>query len=217
MPESYPTAASDPAARRRETLSDRQARVGIIANPAKMVLPYHPPRDVWVRWPRLRSARRAGGSGAPPVSAADPILSGTALQSFARDLREGASQTEAGSPPGKVGANATAERLRDDLQSQPPPDCAVWLNAQRERGAAGRLRGGSGAQQQHVSESGKHSAERSEMRAADAPHQLRGVADYSADSAHLTMPRRTDRGLVMSGLGILLLALVLIGLSLALR
>jgi hypothetical protein len=39
-------------------LARRQARVGIVANPVKVALPPCSPREVWTRWPKLRSARR---------------------------------------------------------------------------------------------------------------------------------------------------------------
>lgn len=39
-------------------LAERQARTGIIANPAKVTLPVAIPREVLTRWPDLRSKRR---------------------------------------------------------------------------------------------------------------------------------------------------------------
>ncbi|MCC5962968.1 MAG: hypothetical protein JJU09_07560 [Rhodobacteraceae bacterium] len=75
------------ASRRGESLRARQSRVGIIVNPVPLDMPRPSPRDVWLRWPRLRSARRAGG-GRKEEPAADPILTGDALRSFARELRE---------------------------------------------------------------------------------------------------------------------------------
>lgn len=77
--------------RRGEPLARRQARVGIIANPATVSLPVMPPRDTWVRWPSLRSSRRAGRMMPvrdPAQLKADPILSGSALNNFARDIRD---------------------------------------------------------------------------------------------------------------------------------
>lgn len=68
----------------------RQARVGIIANTNAVALPVHPPREIWVRWPKLRSARkRAGveGTQAEPPLDVDPILSGAALHDFVREIR----------------------------------------------------------------------------------------------------------------------------------
>ena len=76
---------------RGEPLVQRQARVGIIANPATVSLPVSRPRDTWVRWPDLRSARRiAGGVAgrAPAGPAADPTLNGSALNTLARAFRE---------------------------------------------------------------------------------------------------------------------------------
>lgn len=69
----------------------RQARVGIIANPAKVAMPVHLPRDVWTRWPDLRSRRRHHGARAkdPAQGFGDPVLDGVLLGSFARDLRAG--------------------------------------------------------------------------------------------------------------------------------
>ncbi|MGY6706348.1 hypothetical protein [Roseinatronobacter sp.] len=84
--------------RRSEPLSMRQARVGIVANPATIRLPVHPPRDVWTRWPDMRSRRRH--HGARPVDAAqnfgDPVLDGVLLGDFARALRAG----DCGEPDG---------------------------------------------------------------------------------------------------------------------
>jgi hypothetical protein len=40
------------------TLAQRQAKVGILANPVPIKLPAHQPRDLLVRWPRLQSRRR---------------------------------------------------------------------------------------------------------------------------------------------------------------
>ncbi|MGP9789233.1 hypothetical protein [Roseinatronobacter sp. NSM] len=77
--------------RRTEPLSMRQARVGIIANPAKVAMPVHLPRDVWTRWPDLRSRRRHHGARAkdPAQGFGDPVLDGVLLGSYARDLRAG--------------------------------------------------------------------------------------------------------------------------------
>jgi hypothetical protein len=44
--------------RQAESLAARQARVGIVANPLKPPSRVPAPREVWVRWPDLRSARR---------------------------------------------------------------------------------------------------------------------------------------------------------------
>ncbi|MDD7971547.1 hypothetical protein [Roseinatronobacter alkalisoli] len=77
--------------RRTEALPMRQARVGIIANPATVRVPVHLPRDVWSRWPDMRSRRRynarerGGGADQPE----DPVLDGRLLGAFARDMRAG--------------------------------------------------------------------------------------------------------------------------------
>ncbi|MGY6548114.1 MAG: hypothetical protein ACXIU7_03795 [Roseinatronobacter sp.] len=72
----------------RSRRAERQARVGIIANPVEIDLPIHPPREVWSRWPKLRSARRPGAPGAVPTTTEDRVLSGELLASFAQDLRQ---------------------------------------------------------------------------------------------------------------------------------
>lgn len=74
----------------KRDIAARQARVGIIANPKSVAMPRHAPRDIWTRWPRLRSNRRlvqTATDTAQDKPPADLILSGEALQSFARDLR----------------------------------------------------------------------------------------------------------------------------------
>ncbi len=78
---------------RRRNLTERQARVGIVANKTEVGLPMHSPREVWVRWPKLRSARRLEEqrSAAQPETVAktpaDPILSGLRLNEFRDALR----------------------------------------------------------------------------------------------------------------------------------
>lgn len=69
----------------------RQARVGITANPAVIQLPVHLPRDVWTRWPDMRSRRRYHGARAKDAAPGfdDPVLDGLLLGDFARDLRAG--------------------------------------------------------------------------------------------------------------------------------
>lgn len=98
---------ANPAASREERRAVQQARVGILRNPAEPKLPVAPPRDVWRKWPRLRSARRlqAGKDGGPgqqaletataaqgavpsPVAITDRVLDGSALDGFARVLRQ---------------------------------------------------------------------------------------------------------------------------------
>lgn len=79
------------AQQRRLQRARRQARVGIVANPVEITLPVVPPREVWTRWPRLRSARRGAESrkAAGDEVSADPVLSGELLRSFADDMRKG--------------------------------------------------------------------------------------------------------------------------------
>lgn len=74
-----------------QRLAERQARVGIIANTIDVALPSAPPREVWTRWPKLRSARRreTGRSNArhdPMMD--DPVLNGAALDAFALEIRQ---------------------------------------------------------------------------------------------------------------------------------
>lgn len=72
-------------------LHARQARVGIIANPAKMRLPSHLPRDIWTRWPDLRSKRRLqkqGKADRPEKRFADPVLDGELLDDLMSEYRE---------------------------------------------------------------------------------------------------------------------------------
>jgi hypothetical protein len=83
--------------RRRETLADRQARVGIVANPKRISLNTPVPRDVWTRWPDLRSAHRRkpklqAAAHVPPVEDPDP------LANFAHSVR-GASSAQASISP----------------------------------------------------------------------------------------------------------------------
>ncbi|WP_139257475.1 hypothetical protein [Natronohydrobacter thiooxidans] len=76
---------------RRTRLAERQARVGIIANSTVIPLPDHPPREVWTRWPKLRSGRRAGKWKTVHQSRLpqhDAVLSGDMLQELRRDLCE---------------------------------------------------------------------------------------------------------------------------------
>lgn len=71
-------------------LQQRQARVGIIANTVEMDLPAPPPKDVWLRWPRLRSSRRlkhGAKLSQDMVPGHDEILSGELLDNFKNDLR----------------------------------------------------------------------------------------------------------------------------------
>lgn len=99
-----------PDATQQERRTAQQARVGILRNPAEPALPTPAPRDVWRRWPRLRSTRRPGqrpdtalsagserpsgcADGAPAI--ASNVLDGSALAEFARALRsEGPAGTQ---------------------------------------------------------------------------------------------------------------------------
>ena len=83
-------ATIDRTAPRKTSLAKRQARVGIVANAVEVTLPSHSPREVWTRWPKLRSARRPGANdrglgGADRGS--DPVLNGDRLKDFAHELR----------------------------------------------------------------------------------------------------------------------------------
>ncbi len=87
----------NPGASAEERRAAQQARVGILRNPAQPGLPKIAPRDVWRKWPRLRSTRRLCGSagnrpalvatddGAAPV---DILPDGRALDGFRRALRQ---------------------------------------------------------------------------------------------------------------------------------
>ena len=75
----------------------QQARVGILRNPATPGLPQMPRRDVWRKWPRLRSSRRPPGTGTQTGAAAaphptethgGPLPDGTMLDGFRRALRQ---------------------------------------------------------------------------------------------------------------------------------
>ena len=76
---------------RKSQRARRQARVGIVANPVEITLPVFPPREIWTRWPKLRSARRRAGTGtgAGLSPRTDPVLSGDRLRSFAEEIRAG--------------------------------------------------------------------------------------------------------------------------------
>ncbi|MCC5993048.1 MAG: hypothetical protein JJT99_11035 [Rhodobacteraceae bacterium] len=77
--------------RNTEALRARQARVGIIANPAQQRLPAHLPRDIWHRWPDLRSKRRLqkqGHEGGQDSRKTDPVLDGDLLDELRSEYRE---------------------------------------------------------------------------------------------------------------------------------
>ena len=73
--------------RQKQDLAQRQARVGIVANPAKVKMPVGAPPDTFLRWPDLRSRRRLRKQGLAPPAEIDPVLDGVALAALARDLR----------------------------------------------------------------------------------------------------------------------------------
>ena len=73
--------------RQKLELTERQARVGIIANPAPVALPVNIPRDLMTRWPDLRSPRRLKRQGHEKPSLSDPVLAGQALAQLAQDMR----------------------------------------------------------------------------------------------------------------------------------
>lgn len=74
-----------------QRVAERQARVGIIANTVDVVMPSAPPREVWTRWPKLRSARRrekARSTVRHDPLTDDPVLNGAALAAFAVEVRQ---------------------------------------------------------------------------------------------------------------------------------
>lgn len=79
--------AAGTAKRRGETLTDRQARVGIVANPKRVPINVPVPRDVWTRWPDLRSAHRRK-SKAGPHSQTAPSQDMDAFEEFVRSVRK---------------------------------------------------------------------------------------------------------------------------------
>ncbi|TVP74019.1 MAG: hypothetical protein EA339_01480 [Rhodobacteraceae bacterium] len=106
----------------KRQIAARQARVGIIANPKSVAMPRHAPRDVWTRWPKLRSSRRSVQSAtdvAEQPSAPDLILSGEALKTFAKELRS----TEL-APPGEA---APARSLGDHMAGFLSANGLRWL------------------------------------------------------------------------------------------
>lgn len=74
--------------RQKIQLAERQARVGIVANPATVHLPVIAPRETMARWPDLRSPRRLRRLGLAPRSASDSGLSERALDDFADEIRQ---------------------------------------------------------------------------------------------------------------------------------
>lgn len=83
--------ATPRTAQRRTGLAARQARVGIVANAVDIRFPAHSPREVWVRWPKLRSARRMNRDIVATDAAGpegDPVLNGARLKDFTDELRK---------------------------------------------------------------------------------------------------------------------------------
>ena len=78
-----------PGASDSERRAVQQARVGILRNPASPDLPRPAPRDVWRKWPRLRSQRRLQAlRGSEAANDVDEILTGERLRAFSRSLRK---------------------------------------------------------------------------------------------------------------------------------
>lgn len=69
-------------------LADRQARVGIVANPASVTLPRVTPRESIARWPDLRSPRRLRRLGVAKRPRPDPDVTADALGQFANEVRQ---------------------------------------------------------------------------------------------------------------------------------
>jgi len=91
MHSNAPCDVMDKSELRKTRLAERQARVGIVANLVEVRLPTHGPREVWVRWPKLRSARRQGQGVPEPVNlaqSADPVLNGDRLKDFTLEVRQ---------------------------------------------------------------------------------------------------------------------------------
>lgn len=73
----------------RARRAERQARVGIIPNPARIDLPVVVPREVWSRWPKLRSTRRLRKTRPDQAEPTDALLSDDMLRAFAEEMRNG--------------------------------------------------------------------------------------------------------------------------------
>lgn len=100
----------------------RQERLGIIANPVPVTLPALPPRDVWTRWPRLRSARRRERlRDDPPQNRLDrdPVLNGKRLEAFAAEIRSARKADDMAAQvfPHLVAGAPTGAGLRPDFRS----------------------------------------------------------------------------------------------------
>lgn len=131
MQQARESKAGDAARRSRETRVSRQARVGIIANGKELVLPVHAPREIWTRWPDLRSARRRKGVTLPDSASdktPDPILSGDALRAFVDELRsaeeDGAAASGSDEPEGVL---ALPEEPRIDPPTRAGLRPTVWI------------------------------------------------------------------------------------------
>jgi hypothetical protein len=74
--------------RQKSDIAARQARVGIIANPAEVPLPPILPREMMTRWPDLRSRRRLRKIGQAQDLQGDRVLSGKALEGFKQEVRD---------------------------------------------------------------------------------------------------------------------------------
>lgn len=101
---------------RKARIAARQARVGIIANATTIPLPAHPPREVWTRWPKLRSSRRHGAESfavRDEPASVDPVLSGELLKDLRRDL--------CAQQPVETPVTNAFEPLLSDPSFAPPP------------------------------------------------------------------------------------------------
>jgi hypothetical protein len=79
--------AAGMAKRRGEALTNRQARVGIVANPNRVPITVPVPRDVWARWPDLRSAHRRKSKTGPHAKTAQ-LQDMDAFEEFVRSVRK---------------------------------------------------------------------------------------------------------------------------------
>lgn len=83
------------ARRQSESLAARQARVGIVANPHKPPAKAPAPREVWVRWPDLRSARRCKDAAQPAPIVEDEMAR---MDAFVRSVRRAAPAPDPSAP-----------------------------------------------------------------------------------------------------------------------
>ncbi|NYS24723.1 hypothetical protein HUK65_06925 [Rhodobacteraceae bacterium 2376] len=106
---------TNPQATVEERRAAQQARVGILRNPAEPKLTIHPPRDVWRKWPRLRSNRRNGASGT--------ILQAEIVRRAGTDDPATGEARHAGSPDGRAlhsQTRALHQALHVQQQDAPP-------------------------------------------------------------------------------------------------